>query len=262
MFKKVQYKDINLIAAMDRKHQKAKAEKATAVRLPILVLILVALLLGFAYYYLYTNTNELEEQKESVTLFLNDPVTQADYKASLTMQEEADRMVAQADELQKVLLNLSSYPDMYGGDFHLIYEYAGDRIDISGVRYNRMTGVLSCDAECVTVTGVPVFVSQLRMCGVFADVKYEGYAERIVTTTTSGSAVREWVPELGADDKPMLDAAGNEMGFWQETVPTSTTSVKSYVFAVTALVNKPEPRLPVYGESVNGSGYSPEESED
>jgi len=259
MFKKVQYKDINLIAAMDSKQQKAKAEKTTAIRLPILVLVLVALLLGTAYYYLYTNTNELQEQKETVNLYLNDPRTQADYRESFRMEEEAQRMVTQANELETVLLNLSSFPNMYGGDFHLIYEYAGDRVDISEVKYNRMTGVLSFNAECVTVTGVPVFVSQLRMSGVFTDVKYEGYAERIISTTTAGSTIREWIPDLGADGKPMLDAAGNEMGFWQETTPTTTTTTKSFVFAVTALVVAPEPRLPGYGESVIGSGYDAEE---
>ena len=251
----VQYKDINLIAAMDRKQKKAKAEKATAIRLPILILILVALLMGVAYYYLYTNTNELEEQKEYLSLYINDPITIADYNASFKAQAEAERMITQANELENVLLNLSSYPDMYGGDFHLIYEYAGERILISGVNYTRATGVLAFDAECVAVTSVPIFVSQLRMSGVFTDVKYEGYAERITSTTTQGKTIREWIPELGADGEPLYDANENQLGHWQETTPETTTTSKSYVFAITALVKAPEPRLPGPGESVNGSGY-------
>jgi len=255
MARAAQYKDINLIAAMDRKQQKAKAEKATAIRLPILILILVALLLGLAYYYLYTNTNELEEQKEYLSLYLNDPRTQADYNESFRAQEEAFRMITQASELEQVLLNLSSYPDMYGGDFHLLYEYAGTRVDISGVNYTRTTGVLAFNAECDAVTGVPIFVSQLRMSGVFEDIKYEGYSERVTSTTTEGKVIREWIPDLGADGEPMYDSNGNQMGYWQETTPTSTTTSKSYVFAVTALVKAPEPRLPGPGESVNGSGY-------
>jgi len=255
MARAIPYKDINLLTAMDRKKQKAKAEKATAIRLPILILILVALLLGVAYYYLYTNTNELEEQKESINLYLDDPTTTADYNESFKAQAEAQRMVTQARELESVLLNLSSYPDMYGGDFHLIYEYAGDRIAISGVNYTRTTGVLAFNAECNAVTAVPIFVSQLRMSGIFADVKYEGYTERITSTTTTGTTVREWIPDLGADGEPMYDANGNQMGHWQETTPTSTSTSKSFVFAVTALVNAPNPRLPGPGESVNGAGY-------
>jgi len=255
MARAIQYKDINLIVAMDRRQKMAKAEKSTAIRLPILVLILVALLLGVAYYYLYTNTNELEEQKETLNLYLNDPRTQADYNDSFRAQSEAQRMITQANELEQVLLYLSSYPDMYAGDFHLIYEYASDRIKITGVNYTRATGVLAFEAESVTVTGVPIFVSQLRMSGVPADVKYEGYTEKITSTTTTGQTIREWIPDLGADGLPMIDAAGNEMGFWQETTPTSTKETKSFVFAVTALVNAPEPRLPGPGESVNGVGY-------
>jgi len=164
-------------------------------------------------------------------------------------------MITQATELEQVLLNLSSYPDMYGGDFHLIYEYAGNRIDVSGVNYTRTSGVLAFEAECDAVTAVPIFVAQLRMSGIFEDVKYEGYTEKITTTTSTGATVREWIPTLGADGKPMLDANGNEMGYWQETTPTTTTTTKSFVFAVTALIKAPEPRLPGPGESVNGSGY-------
>jgi len=255
MARPIQYKDINLIAAMDRKQQKAKAEKTTAIRLPILVLILVALLFGVAYYYLYTNTNALEEKKETLNLYLDDPRVIAEYSDSFRAQEEAQRMIKQATELRQVLLNLSSYPDMYGGDFHLIYEYAGTRVAVTDVSYTRTTGVLSFNAECEAVTGVPIFVSQLRMSGIFDDVQYEGYTERITTNVREGTPIREWIPDLGADGEPMFDANDNEMGHWQETTPTITSSSKTFVFAVTALVRAPEPRLPGPGESVNGSGY-------
>ena len=164
-------------------------------------------------------------------------------------------MKAQAEELSSVLMNLSSYPDMAAGDFHLIYEYAGDRVDISGVNYTRPAGVLAFNAECPTVTGVPIFVAQLRMSGVFADVRYEGYTEKITTVTASGAPIRTWIPELGADGEPKLDANGYEMGYWEEKIPTVTTSTKAYVFAVTALVRAPQPRLPGPGESVNGGAY-------
>jgi len=252
MGKKLKYKDINLLTAQDRKLKIAKESKSVAIRLPVLILILVLVLLGWGYYSLYQQTSELEKKKSLIEQNLNDPIWIEDYSESLRLGDRAQIMVAQKEELQRVLLNLSSYPDMQGGDFHLIYEYAGKRVAISGVHYDRQTGVLSFNAECDAVTGVPIFVTQLRMSAIFDDVKYEGYAERVVTTTHQGQTTREWIPQLGPDDKPQLDSNGNEIGFWQENTSTYTKTTKTYVFAVTALVRAPEPRLPGSGEGVYG----------
>ena len=244
----LKYKDINLIAAQDRKLRVAKEEKAVAIRLPVLILILVLLVFGLGYYYLYTVTNELESDKEKVSLYLNDPVTIADYNESLRMQDVAGRMVAQKEELEQVLLNLSSYPDMSGTDFNTIYEYAGTHVDISEVSYNRATGVLSFNAECETVTAVPIFVGQLRTTVIFDDVRYEGYTERIVSRQESIAPLQEHrLDEYGdpiyrPDGTPVIDLIPQ----------TRTITEKTFIFAVTALVRAPEPQLPGPGQSVSG----------
>ena len=259
--KALKYKDINLLTAQDRKLKVVKESKAVTVRLPVLILILVLVLLGAGYYSLYGQVSELEKKKKDIELVLEDTVKIADYNESLRLGDEAQRMVAQKDELEQVLLNLSSYPDIYGSDFHLIYEYAGDRVAISGVTYSRQTGVLSFDAECDTVTGVPIFVTQLRMSMIFDDIKYEGYTERVVTTTHEGETTREWIPQLGPDDLPQFDINGNEMGYWQEDSTTYTRTKKSYVFAVTALVRAPEARTGLYtGNSPDYGGGSADNS--
>ena len=243
----LKHKDINLIAALDRRQRAFREKKATAVRQPILILVLVLVLLGAGYYKLYTDTRALEKEKAAINLYLNDPTTVADYGESLKKQDQATRMAAQRDELGRVLLNLSSYPDIYKGDFDLIYEYADKRVGVSGVSYDRSTGVLSFNAECDTVTGVPLFVAQLRMSAIFDDIRYEGYTEQVTTNTTPGKTTKKWVPELGADEKPKIDANGNEIGYWEETTSTVTTTNKSYVFAITALVRSPEPHMPEPG---------------
>ena len=257
MGRTLKYKDINLLTAQSRKLKVAKESKAVTVRLPILLLILVLLLLGFGYYKLYERTGKLEEEKALIKEDLEDPTWIADYDESLRMGNESQIMVSQKDELEQVMLNLSSYPDIYGGDFHLIYEYAGDRVDVSGVSYNRQTGVLSFNAECDTVTGVPIFVTQLRMSAIFDDIKYEGYTEKVVTTTHEGETTKEWIPQLGPDELPQLDVNGNEIGYWQEDSTTYTKTNKTYVFAVTALKRAPGSAEGAYagsGSPVYGGG--------
>ena len=254
MGKTLKYKDINLLAAQDRKLKTVKEKKATTIRLPILILILVLLLLGLGYRDLYKTTGDLEQKKKSIELYLNDPATQAEYDESFRMQSKAQLMVEQKEEVEQVLLNLSSYPDIYGSDFHLIYEYAGDRVAVTGVTYSRQTGILAFNAECDTVTGVPIFVTQLRMSAIFDDIKYEGYTEKVVTTTYQGETTKEWVPLLGPDELPQFDINGNEMGSWQENSTTYSKTKKTYVFAITALVRAPGGGVPGPGEGVRPGG--------
>jgi len=249
MGKSLKYKDINLITAQERKQKVAKEEKATAIRQPIMILILVLLMLGLGYYYLHSQTIALEEEQYRLSYFVDDPITIADMNESARLQDAAMRMVAQKDELERVLLNLSSFPDMQGGDFHVLYEYASGRIDISNVRYDRTSGVLSFNAVSDTVTGVPIYVAQLRMSMIFEDIKYEGYTEQVETFTE----------ELPPKPVPRLDEWGNQVvnPITEEPVydliPQSRSwTVRSYAFAVSALVKIPEPSLPGPGMSLLG----------
>ena len=245
-------KDINLIEALDRRQRGFKEGGAGGLRRPIIVLALVVALLGAGYFKLDADTRALEKEKDAINLYLNDPATVEGYEESLKRQGQAARMAEQRDELGRVLLNLSSYPEIYGGDLDLIYEYAGERVAVSDVSYDRETGVLSFSAECDTATGVPLFVSQLRGSAIFDDVRYEGYTEQVTTTATPGKTTKKWIPELGADEKPKIDANGNEIGYWEETTATVTTTEKAYVFAITALVRTPEPHMPAPGAGADG----------
>jgi hypothetical protein len=251
MAKTLKYKDINLIAAQDRRQKAAKEERVVAVRQPALILILVLLLLGLGYYRLYTATNELEDEKKRLTGYLEDPITIEDYNSSITIQESAIRMVAQKDELANVLLNLSGCPDMQGGDFHLIYGYAGDSIKVSGVAYDRNSGVLSFMAASETVTGVPIFVAQLRTSAVFADIRYEGYSEQVQTFSQDLTPKKE--PRLDEYGNHVINPLTEELVY--DLIPQSRTyTVKAYQFAITALVKAPEPRMPGPGEGLYGGG--------
>jgi hypothetical protein len=252
MGKALKYKDINLIVAQDRRHKIAREERIVAVRQPLLILVLVLLLLGLGYYYLHSKTIVLEDERNRLLGAINDPIIIADYNESLKLQDAALRMVAQKDELERILLNLSSYPDMQGGHFHTIYEYASGRIDISNVRYDRESGVLSFNAVSETVTGVPIFVAQLRMSYIFEDIKYEGYTEQ----------VQSFSENLPPKPEPRLDEFGNhvinpitEEPVYDLVPQTRSWTIRSYAFAVTALVKAPEPSLPGPGMSLIGNDY-------
>jgi len=248
MLKALKYKDIDLLAAMNNRQKIEQGEKKTASRLPILVIIMVLFMVGGGYYYLHSEVKSLEEEKNTIDLYLKDPATLENYNASLRLQAMADYMIGQKDSLGSVLLNISSYPDLTADDFHTIFEYADVYVKLSEIRYDRNTGVLSFDAESSSVTDVPIFVGQLRRSGIFSDVRYEGYTE-IVNENTEETTPRR---ELRRDEfgNPVFNPLTDEP-VYDEIPQTRTNTEKSFLFAVTALVKAPEPRFPSPNDGVN-----------
>ncbi|MDR3305838.1 MAG: hypothetical protein LBS85_07455 [Clostridiales Family XIII bacterium] len=223
MARAIKQKDINLILAMDRKAGDTSGKAGG--RVLILVIILIIVLCGAGYSFYYTEMNVLKGQAETVELYLNDPTVQAAYEASFAAQDQARRMTAAMEELTSVLINLSGYPDMNGEQFAEIYGFAGTRVALTGMTYNRSSGVLQFNAACDTVTGVPIFITQLRMSGIFSDVQYQGYTE--VVTSIPGQPIVDVDPETGV-----------------ETITPTTIEKKAYNFSVSCLVKHPQPELP------------------
>jgi hypothetical protein len=234
-----QKKEINLLLAMDRQKVSSRKNKGVSIVVPIVVVVLVAVAMGAGYSYFYNNTSGIKAQKEAIELYLSDPATTAAYNESLTAQSEAARMTAEMSALRDVILNITSYPNLMGGDLDQVREIAGSRIKLSVMTYDKTSGVLSFNATSDTVTGVPLFIAQMRISGIFSDVQYQGYSES--TRTEPG--------------KPKIEY--DETGAPYE-VPT-TLEFKEYNFAVTALVNAPTPYIP---PQISGPVYSAAETEE
>ncbi|MDR0875333.1 MAG: hypothetical protein LBN12_03890 [Clostridiales Family XIII bacterium] len=224
-------RDINLLLAMDRQKSSAQKGKGVGIVIPIVVIVLVAVGMGAGYSYFYSNTSEVKAMKKTIELYLDDPATQAAYNESLTAKSESERMTAEMSALRDVILNISSYPDLQGGDIEQILETAGSNVRLEPMSYDKATGVLLFGATGKKVTDVPLFIAQLRITGIFADVQYTGYATNI-----------------GYISKQVWDD-----GIWdyrEEQIP-----FEEYHFGVTALVNAQTPYLP---PSIGGPAYSPD----
>ena len=217
MAKTIKQKDINLISAM---YQVKKAPSKLAGKgLLILVIVLILALIGAALAFLLIQQSRLTAEKAELEYYINDPQTQAQQEEAIRAQQEATDMESQSYDLENVLLNISSLPYLNSKDIKTIYGYAENRVTIENMNFSRDTGVLSFTATGDTPTVIPIFIAQLRMSTLFADVQYQGYSGG---AQTSGGFSTD--PITGEYSEP--------------------TTSESFSFSVTCLLNAPVPTLP------------------
>ncbi|MDR0853376.1 MAG: hypothetical protein LBN34_03310 [Clostridiales Family XIII bacterium] len=168
-------KDLNLILAMDRNASGPKASSTQ--RLAIIIIVAICLILGGISVFAYLQIASLKNEKADLKEYVEDPSVVAAYDEANGLEQKATKMQAQSESLKAALLNISSYPDMTEEAYETLYSIAGERISLSGLSYERTTGILSFGAQSDTVTGVPIFATQLRLSGLFDDVYYQGYSK-------------------------------------------------------------------------------------
>lgn len=206
MAKTLKQKDINLLYALEKGGVSSAEEKRRKKILIILlaIVLIIAVLAGLFFIRVMT----LNNQKEESLAYIDDPQTVVAYEDAKEKQDQATAMQERATWIESLLSTLDGYPDISAQEFAQIYGYAGGRIDISGVEYNSTTGVLTFTADSDSATGVPIFVAQLRMSGIFTDVAYEGYTNAKETIS----------------DGTSVDSSGN--------VVENTTTLNKYAFSV------------------------------
>lgn len=185
MAKTLKQKDINLLASLEKgaiSSTEAKRRKQILIIL-LGIIIIIAIFAGIFFF----NVITLNNQKDKSLAYVEDPQVMITYESAKQQQEASLAMQERADWIESLLSTLDGYPDISASEFAQVFGYAGGRIEIEGIQYDSSTGVLNFTALSDSATGVPIFVAQLRMSGIFSDVTYEGYTnaqEQISNGTT------------------------------------------------------------------------------
>lgn len=206
MAKTLKQKDINLLAALE-KGGVSSAEAAKKKKI-LIILLAVVVVIALAAGLFFFRVMGLNNQKEEALTYMEDPQTVVAYEDAKQKQDASNAMRERADWIESLLTTLDGYPDISASEFSQIYGYAGGRIEINSMEYDKDTGVLIFTADSDSATGVPIFVAQLRMSGIFEDVAYEGYTN---------------APE-SISDGTTVDENGN--------VVENTTTIDKYAFTV------------------------------
>jgi hypothetical protein len=215
MAKTIKQRELNLLIALDK--SKAKKGMSGHQILTIVAAILVVILLASLAVLFSLKMAELSDRRDELALYLNDSATQTAYDKAQQAEQRAMAMQAQADALTQSMANLATYPNLAGGGLRQVFEIAGDNVELSNIAYDGSTGILTFAATCDSPTRVPVFMAQLRMCDIFSDVNYVGYAGDILT-----------IPGT-----PTINEDG--------TVSSNNIVSKKFDFNVQCLVKAPEP---------------------
>lgn len=181
MAKILKQKDINLLVALEKGG--TSSAEAMKRRKILIILLAVVVLIGAAAGVYFIQIMNINNHIEEAKIYIDDPMTVAAYNEAKQKKDASDQMKKQADWIQGLIFTLNSYPDISSKEFSQIYGYAGSRVEITGAEYDGSIGVITFTAKSNSATGVPIFVAQLRMSGIFTDVAYEGYTNNEETTS-------------------------------------------------------------------------------
>jgi hypothetical protein len=213
MAKTIKQKEINLLLALDRTQGKVSSEVSSK-KIAIIVAIVVVVLLfaGAAVYYFMTVSN-LNKEKEEINSFVTDPYQLSQQQESAEARDQAAVIQGLAEVLAGAMDGIESYPDLSSAQLEEIVTLSGENVTLSNLSYDRSTGILSINGTADTAARVPLYVTKLRLCGVFSDIAYSGYS------------AGELIQETG---RTSTDEEGNEV--------VDTKTLKVYTFSITALV--------------------------
>jgi len=218
MAKSIKSRELNLLLALEKNKGKAsgKTELPGMLRLTILVfLLLLVATAGFGAFYFMTAAQLTDEITNSNELLTN-PIYRDTFNKTEQARIEAAEMAAQAASITGTQANLKTYPDMKSSNWKKLFRIAGGRVELSGIAYDRRTGMLSFTATTATASRVSLFITELRASGIFNAVSYEGYSAvpRVIFGT------------------PSTDGDGN--------VSVSSSTITEYSFNVKCLVKPPK----------------------
>ncbi|MDR3316294.1 MAG: hypothetical protein LBS98_07475 [Coriobacteriales bacterium] len=202
-------KDINL-------YKVATGRVRTKSRRPLVIstilIVLAGALIAFGVYYCTSTITRLALERDDLNQYLESNLTLEQYNNSFEAQNEAEAMEGFTTQIKGTLLNISSYPEITGTDYQLIMGSAGSNITITGLRYERRTGILSFRAACSDTALVPHFIERLRTQGNFADVQYRGYVQSDTGESTLYTYELECLVKKPTPTLPSIAEAASEKG--------------------------------------------------
>jgi hypothetical protein len=210
--------------------QKKSRVSPLVIVVPTIVFLLLGALIAFSIVWYSTTMAVLTTERDTLQLYIESSRVEDSQEDAQALKAEADEMQARASEIKSTLLNLSSYPDLYGEHFRTIFDFAGYDVEVSEYVYDRRTGTLSFAAISPGVRRMPYFIQSLRDCGYFSDIQYRGYVRG--THSESGEPVIDELTDI-------------------TTIPT--IEVIEYRYEITCKLVAPVPSLPAV-EGADGAG--------
>jgi Tfp pilus assembly protein PilN len=170
----VKQRDIELLNSFEEFHSKSRRRSKFTLK-TVSISVAALIVVSFGTFYMI-QTAQLQDDKTALAAYLNDATVKADYEAAndaMAQIEHAEKTTAQLETATK---SLESYPNLTSEQLRQIAAIGKtQKTRITSIDFNKNTGrfTIACISESATY--IPAFISNLRECGLFADVTYDGY---------------------------------------------------------------------------------------
>lgn len=185
MFNSIAKKDIDLLAAYNRKT--GPSPYASIMKLAILPLCLV-LIIGSVFVFQKVRTASIDDNIVETDKEIKDY-----NKKIASMGSEAydlyNEMANKNSEIEEVINNINSYPRLTTESMYIFINNLFNGLSLNALSYTD--GVVSVSATATNVLTIEDYVRKLRNSNLFIDVIYTGYQSTDTSTTVSSDDVDE-----------------------------------------------------------------------
>lgn len=185
MFNSIAKKDIDLLAAYNRKT--GPSPYASIMKLAILPLCLV-LIIGSVFVFQKVRTASIDDNIVETDKEIKDY-----NKKIASMGSDAydlyNEMTNKNSEIETVINNINSYPRLTTESMNIFINNLYNGISMRAISYSD--GVVSISATATNVLTIEDYVRKLRNSKQFMDVNYTGYQSSETSTTVSSDEVDE-----------------------------------------------------------------------
>ncbi|WP_028828612.1 hypothetical protein [Proteocatella sphenisci] len=178
--------DINLVEAYKQATQVQKISSGSIVKLSVIAFLVAATLTG--YVFMSVNIKNLNNQIETATAYLEDPVTVNKLNEAQMLQAKnvhLNNIITQAELSEK---DLENYKVLDKRDIDNVFSIAGTKVSLGTMSYDSTEKTISLTGTTKSELDCSEFVTNLYKIGLFSNVTYKGYsASAIQTDVNSGT---------------------------------------------------------------------------
>lgn len=187
MFYKIENKELDLLAAYNRKEGSSKLEKYIKILgAPIILVFIIAM----AWVFLFISNSQLQDKITDVKE-KNDALQLQIDTSDLEAYNELIALEGTFDSIEKVDSYISNLPKITRGKIRDLQTTLLNGMRITSISYNQTNGQVSLNCISSNVQNIEKYVTVIKRNPDFINVTYKGYQQSSQTKSINTGAIDE-----------------------------------------------------------------------
>lgn len=193
MFYQINKKELDLLAAYNRKEGPSSALKVVKVVIAPVVIVLV---LCVSLFFINKKNDSIQALIDMMNV-KNQALQYQLENSDMASYEESQKLQIQKEVLSKVNEQIKNYPQLSQQKIYLLYNLMYEGMDILSITFDQATGVISLNMESDYVTYIQPYIKALKNSPGISDVQYSGYNAKTSNESSSLPEVTTYSFSLG-----------------------------------------------------------------